>query len=182
MKKIIVLILSCSMLLALAACNKNTAGTEASVSSDVEQSASQQSMGIPNPWTEQSDIAAANKACGMNIVFPDELKGADTAFRTMDDKMIEVTGMFCDTGLTFRAMKGDKAEDISGDYNEYSALNEQKFKGLTVFSRSNSNDTADVVYWNDGTNNYSVVFGSPVSLESVNDILDSLITANSQAY
>lgn len=182
MRKIIVLLLTCSMLLAFAACNKNTAGSDANGSSDVEQKSTEQSMEIPNPWTEQSDMAAANKACSMNVVYPDELKSADTAYRTMDNKMIQVTGMVCDTQMTFRAQKGDKLEDISGDYNEYSEKLEQRVAGLPVYVRSNSTETANVAYWNDGTNNYCLIFGADVNLQSVNDIITVLITENKMAY
>ena len=182
MRKIIVLLLTCSMLLSLAACSKSEAGSAASGSSDVGQTSGEQGVGIPNPWTEQSDMAAANKACGMNVVYPDELKSADTVVRTMDNKMIEVTGMVCDTTLTFRAQKGDKLEDISGDYNNYSVTTEQRFAGFPVYSRSNSKDTANVVYWNDGTNNYCLIFGSEVDLVSVNNVLEPIITENSLAY
>ena len=135
-----------------------------------------------NPWTEQKDIATANKICGMNVVFPDELKSQDTIVRTMDSKMIEASGKSGDASFIFRAQAGDKTEDISGDYNNYSNLAEAEIQGITVYTRSGSKDTAKTLYWNDGTNNYCIIFGEEVGSEAAKDVVDSLITANSLAY
>lgn len=180
MKKIISLLLAGMMIAGLVACSKTE--TPVSEGSSAAQESTGGTAGMINPWTEQPDIATANKACGMNVVFPDELKSEDTVVRTMDSKMIQVNGKSGDAAFTFRAQAGDKVEDISGDYNTYAKLTELRLKGIAVFNRSNDEEKANTVYWNDGTNNYCIIFDGEVTTEVSMEVIDSLITANSLAY
>ena len=180
MRKIILLILLVTMVLAFAACNKSneTAAGSGSAASVVSET----SMEIPNPWTENKDLKEANANAGTSFALPDEYKTAGTAYRSLKDDILEINTSADNMAVTFRSAKGAKVNDISGDYNTYSNVREMKDHGIPVTIKSNSEGTVSIAIWNDGNANFSVSFANEVPETDAVEVVSSLIEANTMAY
>jgi len=178
MKKIITTMLTMSMLIAFASCSKNDAGKSAE-SSAVQ---SQSEVGMANPWTDNKDLKEANANAGTKFVLPDEYKSERTVYRSMAGKMIEIRTYADDAEVMFRSKNGAKAEDISGDYNNYSKVRQIRNNDITVDLKSNTDGKVSLASWNDGNANYCINFASEIAEADAIEVISSIIEANTNAY
>lgn len=180
MRKFVITVIIGSMLFVAASCSKTEAtdGSEAAAGT-VQSETSQR---IANPWTEYTDLKEANAAAGTSFVLPDEYRSSSTAYRAIRGDILEIDTVADTLNVCFRVKAGNKLEDISGDVNTYSQLIESRCMGIACYFRSDSTDEAVVAYWNDGNASYSIVFGSAVSISDAQEVMSSLIEANTMAY
>ena len=124
MKKIMAFILSCLIVSAFfSGCGKQKAQTTT----------------IGNPWSDWNSIKEAESAAGFSFGLPEVVADAytATAFRTLNNELIEVIYHDGDSEIRVRKQKGE-GQDISGDYNTYDTCTEENINGATVTTCHNS--------------------------------------------
>ena len=135
MKKRIYLILCISFILLISGCGKKTE--------------------VSNPFVEVSNIKEVESLVGFTITVPDKvLDYKDKRISVIENKMIDITYTKKKSKLTIR--KGIGTVDISGDYNNYSDINENIIDGVTVTTRGNDNLIFNAT-WNNDNYTYAIV-------------------------
>ena len=165
MKKYLALVLSACMLLAFAACARQP---QPSISTDTQQ--------IPSPWTDYASLDEAEAAAGFDLAIPDAVDGcSEKQFRALDadgDKMIEVIYASGEDEIA-RIRKAPGAEDISGDCNTYTTIEEQTVDGHTVLCKGNDG----LIYtatWTDGEYSYAVMCDAGMSVGQLTAWVETL--------
>lgn len=133
MKKIIAVILSCLMVSPFfASCGKQEA----------------QSTTIGNPWSNWDSMKEAEAAAGFSFDLPEMIADTytATAFRTLNNELIEVIYRDKDYEIRVRKQKGE-GQDISGDYNTYDTCTEESINGgiVTTYHNSGSNAVKQLI-------------------------------------
>lgn len=109
---------------------------------------------IPNPFTEYSTVADAQKALSFTAPVPQTLPDGYTLDNVslMGNDFLQIMYKNGEKELTYRVAKSK--DDISGDYNTYSGSQSEKAGNYTVTLKSNGS-TANAV-WTDGDYSFAV--------------------------
>lgn len=189
--------LSLLTLISMSACTRHKAATGAEISTRAEvtevtanegsahESAANQTeqmASMPNPFTDHTSLADAQKAAGFSIRIPETIQGVSAnVFRTLGSELIEViylkdydaksdqTDAAADNrtseisrteiarirkGLYDKNSAADSA-DISGDYNTYSEVFTTKI-GTREVTMKSDNGMVKTAIWTDGGYAYSI--------------------------
>ena len=151
MKKIIIFGICSTILLSFVGCGENNAvsfGVEKSEEQS-QQISDDKPVAIPNPFIETKTIEEAIELAGFDIVLPEDMpEGFEiTSIRTIENQMIEVIYLNGDKEIRIRKAKG--SDDISGDYNEYSEIVENKEIGDSAEIKGNDGKVS-VITWISG--------------------------------
>ena len=131
----------------------------------------EESVGMPNPFTDNDTLEEAEKNAGFSIQVPEKIGGVSaTAFRNSGQEMLEVIYYNGEQEVA-RIRKGTGMEDISGDYTKYSDVKTDKIGDWDVTLKENDGKVVLAV-WNDGTYSYSI------SLDEQGVSLEKEITVN----
>ena len=147
MKKLLIGLLSVSTIFALVGCS----------SSKKEDTSSDETTQIANPWTEYTTLDEAIKASGIEIEVPSE---QIKVIQCMGNEIIEVV---YDNGTTIR--KGT-SDDINGDYNVYSDVKEVEQDGIK-FTLSGDEGFYNNAQWSNGGYNFVVYFDTGLTQEDM---------------
>ena len=128
---------------------------------------------IPNPWQECSSLEEAGKLAGFSFTAPETVDGyTERYIAAIENEIAQV--IFSngdDSELYFR--KGVGGDDISGDYNTYDVTEEQTIDGHTVLCKGNDG----LIYtatWTDGEYSYAVMCDAGMSVEQLTAWVQSL--------
>ncbi len=128
---------------------------------------------IPNPWQECTSLEEAGKLAGFSFTAPETVDGyTERYIAAIENEIAQV--IFSngdDSELYFR--KGVGGDDISGDYNTYDVTEEQTIDGHTVLCKGNDG----LIYtatWTDGEYSYAVMCDAGMSVEQLTAWVQSL--------
>ena len=128
---------------------------------------------IPNPWQECSSLEEAGKLAGFSFTAPESVDGyTERYIAAIENEIAQV--IFSngdDSELYFR--KGVGGDDISGDYNTYDVTEEQTIDGHTVLCKGN-NGLIYTATWTDGEYSYAVMCDAGMSVEQLTAWVQSL--------
>ena len=123
-----------------------------------------------------ASLDEAEAAAGFDLAIPDAVDGcSEKQFRAMDadgDKMIEVIYASGEDEIA-RIRKAPGAEDISGDCNTYTTIEEQTVDGHTVLCKGNDG----LIYtatWTDGEYSYAVMCDAGMSVGQLTAWVETL--------
>ena len=193
MEKVIAVILSFVMALAIVGCSGNanapaptthkgdtsyTADGTVILGSDPKTwgpAEDGENIQIPNPWQECSSLEEAGKLAGFSFAAPETVDGyTERYIAAIEGDIAQVifsNGDEDDSTLYFR--KGLGGDDISGDYNTYDVTEEQTIDGHTVLCKGNDG----LIYtatWTDGEYSYAVMCDAGMSVEQLTAWVQSL--------
>ena len=121
---------------------------------------------IPDPWQECTSLEEAGKLAGFSFTAPESVDGyTERYIAAIENEIAQV--IFSngdDSELYFR--KGVGGDDISGDYNTYDVTEEQTIDGYTVLCKGNDG----LIYtatWTDGEYSYAVMCDAGMSVEQL---------------
>lgn len=121
---------------------------------------------IPNPWQECTSLEEAGKLAGFSFTAPETVDGyTERYIAAIEGDIAQV--IFSngdDSELYFR--KGVGGDDISGDYNTYTTIEEQTIDGHTVLCKGN-NGLIYTATWTDGEYSYAVMCDAGMSVEQL---------------
>ena len=127
---------------------------------------------IPNPWQECTSLEEAGKLAGFSFTAPETVDGyTERYIAAIENEIAQV--IFSngnDSELYFRKGAGD---DISGDCNTYTTIEEQTVDGHTVLCKGNDG----LIYtatWTDGEYSYAVMCDAGMSVEQLTAWVEAL--------
>lgn len=126
-------------------------------------------LGVANPWGDYATAELAYDAAGFELTFTDT-NGIYTAtnYRAMAGEMLEFIYTDGQKELTVRKAPG--ADDISGDYTDYSEVGTETVGDITV-TLEGQNGSVKVCTWTDGDYSYSISFEEPVLAEFATSVI-----------
>lgn len=161
MKKMLAFALSAVMALSLAACGSNGKPEE-------------NSLEIPNPFTECETMDEAAKLAGFGLCAPDAVDGQEkTAIRVLTEGgLVEVIYGSGDDRAVIRKAAG--SEDISGDYTEYAESNTVAVGEIQVTMQGGNGQVRLAAWTNDG---YTYSIGVYAETGVSSDMMADLVAA-----
>ena len=119
-------ICSFALLMIAAGCGTGRSSTGgAGVIPVIDADSEEESIGLPNPWTDHLDLSGAEAYVGFTFGLPSALGECTEAnYRCMEDSMIEVIYTDKNGEEAYCLRKGRGSDDISGDYNTYDDFSE----------------------------------------------------------
>ena len=135
---------------------------------------SEESVGMPNPYTDNDTLEEAEKNAGFSIQVPEKIGGVSaTAFRNLGQKMLEVIYYNGEQEVA-RIRKSQENADNSGNYVGYSEIKNEKIGGLDVSLKGNDGK-AVLAIWSDGAYSYSIsVDEQGVSLDEMTALVEAV--------
>jgi len=146
-------------------------------SSSVSEEHSQENVQVQNPWIETQDINEANQKAGTEITIPDGL--TPSIFRYIEDDCLDI--VFSE-GYIVRVAKTDSAEDISGDYNEYSQVTGSVISLVDITQYSNSLEFLNTATWYSDGYSYAFVSDHDMNRNDAMNIIEAFIVANTMLF
>ncbi len=129
--------------------------------------------GMPNPFTDHDSLKEAEEDAGFKLQTPEEIDGVKAvAFRNLDQELLEVIYLDRETEVA-RVRKGTGNEDISGDYNKYTAVKDVDVNGKSVTIKGTA-DGYVLAVWNDGEYAYSVSVEKAHSQEELTGLVEQV--------
>lgn len=133
-----------------------------------------ESVGMPNPFTDNATLEEAEKQAGFSIQVPDQISGVSAAaFRNLDQKMLEVIYYNGEQEVA-RIRKSQENADNSGNYVGYSEIQNEKVGGMDVSLKGNEGKVV-LATWSNGAYSYSIsVNEQGVSLEEMTALIEAV--------
>lgn len=128
--------------------------------------------GMPNPFTEVSDLKGAAELAGFPVSFDGKCDG-HSIIRVIKGSLVEIICQRGDDEL-YRVRKGAGTLDVSGDYNEYRNKEEKKAGERAITLKGNDGKSWSLASWHDGGYSYSVSPSSPMSGKDILSLADTL--------
>ena len=110
MKKMMALLMSAVLVLAMAGCGEKKPAEKEGSSGEVGGN-----VQIPNPISEEENLEKAAEKLGFSITLPEGFEEKEV--RTIGGELLDVTAVKDGVSINLRKAKG--SEDVSGDYNQY---------------------------------------------------------------
>ena len=134
----------------------------------------EESVGMPNPFTDNDTLEEAEKNAGFSIQVPDQISGVSaTAFRNLGQEMLEVIYYNGEQEVA-RIRKGHENADNSGNYVGYPEIKNEKIGGLDV-SLKEKDGKVVLAIWSDGAYSYSISLDEQgVSLEEMTALVKAV--------
>ncbi len=134
----------------------------------------EESVGMPNPFTDNDTLEEAEKNAGFSIQVPEKIGGVSaTAFRNLGQEMLEVIYYNGEQEVA-RIRKSQENTDNSGNYVGYPEIKNEKIGGLDV-SLKGKDGKVVLAIWSDGAYSYSIsVDEQGVSLEEMTALVEAV--------
>ena len=134
----------------------------------------EESVGMPNPFTDNDTLEEAEKNAGFSIQVPEKIGGVSaTAFRNSGQEMLEVIYYNGEQEVA-RIRKGHENADNSGNYVGYPEIKNEKIGGLDV-SLKEKDGKVVLAIWSDGAYSYSISLDEQgVSLEEMTALVKAV--------
>ena len=180
MKKLFSITLCALMTCSLVACSSSseatttpTSTTEATVEPTAEATSStDQSSGMPNPWTTCDSLEDAEKLAGFEFTLPTD-EEVQATYSAVEGQLIEVVyDTDGDDPLVVR--KGVGSDDLSGDYTTYDVEGTLEVGDITVSYKGESEEVIHNAIWTSGEYSYSIYSPIGVTTEALSAFVEQV--------
>ncbi len=136
------------------------------------------SVQIPNPFTEYKTIEEAKKALNFDAPVPSSvLDGYEIAYvSTLGNDFLQIVYEKGENEITYRVAVSN--EDISGDYNVYKDVKTVKIAGNDVTVKQNVSDASfsdsQNATWKNGNLSFSVFSNAKISDDALSALISSI--------
>ena len=177
--------MAAALLAAIALCSgcgskaeETTAATEAEVTEATEEM-----VGMVNPWSDFSKPEDADKAVGFSFGLPAAIGDSElSVYRTMNDEIYEVIYLDKNGEEAYRIRKGKGSDDISGDYGTYSdnvKYETDSGNGPVTAKLSGDGSAISLITFTSGDFSYSFTAGScTLKEDAAKNLVDEILKAN----
>lgn len=139
---------------ALLGCEAGTVTLEGNTVKINTDPSAENTVQIPNPFTDHTTLEDAAKAVGFDLDAPDKVNGSSRrGIQTMDGEMIQI--FYGDEDHEVLIRKAQGGEDVSGDYNSYAQVMTVDVNGTNVTVKG-ENDLVYLAVWTNGGYTYSI--------------------------
>lgn len=171
MKKILAVV--CMGVMAVSACA--CGDTAESVTSIDDTSSGQQ---VANPWSDDSSLAEAETNAGFKVNLPEGVDGyTDIAYSSVSNELIQADYENGDKYVCFRkGMRQGKAEDISGDFNEYAVTENKDVSmegdvGSATVTMKGDGSKVYLATWSADNYNYSISSSEGIDFDYMSELI-----------
>lgn len=170
MKKMVLTASALCMAVSLAACSSKSEEAEATAAATTAPTASaaatEETIGMPNPWTDYETLEEAEAAVGFDVTLPPEKDMYPNIEYRVDaeEGIIEVYCYNAEDQLTVRKAAG-VVDNLSGVYEEYDAHMLDMDSGATLDGPED--DKYNVAQWSNDEYSYSIYVTVPLSEEAM---------------
>lgn len=180
MKKLFSITLCALMTFSLVACSSSSEATttpasttEATVEPTAEATSStDQSSGMPNPWTTCDSLEDAEKLAGFEFTLPTD-EEVQATYSAVEGQLIEVVyDADGDDPLVVR--KGVGSDDLSGDYTTYDVEGTLEVGDITVSYKGESEEVIHNAIWTSGDYSYSIYSPIGVTTEALSAFVEQV--------
>lgn len=135
---------------------------------------------IPNPFTEYKSVEDAKAAVSFDAVLPTKLPDGYklASASTMGNDLLQVFYEKGESEIIYRVAVG--GDDISGDYNVYDTIENEKIKDSKVELRGNETKCSSAV-WSDVESAYSVNSEKGIEKAEMTKIIESVNFAEAKS-
>lgn len=163
MRKLILVLMCAATMTSMTACgakepvNAGVTKTVTETKTAEEQETVDETVGMPNPWTDHKTLEEAQENAGFSITVPEKIDGyTQTMIQTLDKGIIQV--FYQNDGQSdaeILVRKGVGSDDISGDYNKYDKKTQLDIAGYQVTEQGNDGKVM-LATWTNAGYTYSV--------------------------
>ena len=158
-KRIVMLTLTgAAMVFVMTGCGakENAAEPTTSVTEETATETDTETTQIPNPWTDCESMEEAEEKAGFSMEVPDAINDYSMGLiQNLDQEIIQVFYFKDGSDDSILIRKGTGADDISGDYNEYTETKEVQIDDVQVTEKGNDG-TVSLTTWTTEDYTYSV--------------------------
>lgn len=164
-----------AMVFAMTGCGakENAEEPTTSVTEETAAETDTETTQIPNPWTDCESLDKAEANTGFSMEVPDAIgEYTKTLIQTLDQEIIQVFYEKDGSDDNILIRKGTGADDISGDYNEYTETKEVQIDDVQVTEKGNDG-TVSLATWT--TEDYTCSVSVPgMSEEEIATIIEQV--------
>lgn len=169
MKKMLLLVVSLTIVLSFAACSTSDESSSTPISS--EEPSSQSSTQLPNPIVNYDTLEEAETAVGFTVPLLNLPEGAQLDHvSVIAGNLVQLDYLNGENTFRYRVAKGE--EDISGDYTAYEATGTHTIGDLEVTVKQQDGLTR-LALWTSGEFTFSLSFPDGIDGETLEQLFAS---------
>ena len=128
-----------------------------------------------SPYVEYNSVDELKENVNINAKIPDKIRNYKSySYSVAFSNMAEIQYSNGSDNILYRLEKGEVAEDISGDYNDYETIQKLTVDNTEVTIKGNE-DTYTVAIWYKNGVNYSLSSEQGLKIEDIQSLINELM-------
>ena len=128
-----------------------------------------------SPYVEYNSVDELKENVNINAKIPDKIRNYKSySYSVAFSNMAEIQYSNGSDNILYRLEKGEVAEDISGDYNDYENIQKLTVDNTEVTIKGNE-DTYKVAIWYKNGVNYSLSSEQGLKIEDIQSLINELM-------
>lgn len=128
-----------------------------------------------SPYVDYNSVDELKENVNINAKIPDKIKNYKSySYSVAFSNMVEIQYSSGSENILYRLEKGEVAEDISGDYNNYENIQKLIVNSTEVTIKGNE-DTYKVAIWYKNGVNYSLSSEQGLKIEDIQNLINELM-------
>ena len=128
-----------------------------------------------SPYVEYNSVDELKENVNINAKMPDKIKSYKSySYSVAFSNMVEIQYSNGSNNILYRLEKGEVAEDIRGDYNEYENIKKLTVDNTKVTIKGNE-DTYKVAIWYKNGVNYSLSSEQGLKMEDIQNLINEIM-------
>lgn len=128
-----------------------------------------------SPYVDYNSVDELKENVNINAKMPDKIKNYKSySYSVAFSNMVEIQYSSGSENILYRLEKGEVAEDISGDYNNYENIQKLIVNSTEVTIKGNE-DTYKVAIWYKNGVNYSLSSEQGLKIEDIQNLINELM-------
>ena len=165
-RKMMTAVMALTMMMTAGACtDRGDVQVDTSRMTEVTEQATEDTVGIPNPFLTCETMEEAAGLAGFSMTVPGEVPGYEKSeIQVIEGELFQVFYVCGDEQVLIRKAAG--SDDITGDYNEYSETDTAEANGSTVTLRGEDGAVKAASWQKDGYT-YAIDATEGLSVEKI---------------
>lgn len=128
-----------------------------------------------SPYVEYNSVDELKENVNINAKMPDKIKSYKSySYSVAFSNMVEIQYSNGSDNILYRLEKGEVAEDISGDYNEYENIKKLTVDNTKVTIKGNENSYKVAIWYKNGVN-YSLSSEQGLKIEDIQSLINEIM-------
>lgn len=128
-----------------------------------------------SPYVEYNSVDELKENVNINAKMPDKIKSYNSySYSVAFSNMVEIQYSNGSDNILYRLEKGEVAEDISGDYNNYENIKKLTVDNTEVTIKGNE-DVYKVAVWYKNGVNYSISSEQGLKIEDIQNLINEIM-------
>ena len=128
-----------------------------------------------SPYVEYNSVDELKENVNINAKMPDKIKSYKSySYSVAFSNMVEIQYSNGSDNILYRLEKGEVAEDISGDYNNYENIKKLTVDNTKVTIKGNENSYKVAIWYKNGVN-YSLSSEQGLKIEDIQSLINEIM-------